>query len=304
VPEIARVATLHTLLATYPITAALKQGGIESDLVQLDFADVRVANTAFKSLVRDLRFDIGELAIVTYLQAHACGTPYVLMPAVIVGRAQHQAIVYNPARGRLAPRDLEGRRVGVRAYTQTTGTWIRGVLEEDYGVDFTRVRWITFEDPHVGEYVEPPWVERAPAGAELLTMLLNGEIDAAVFGNDIPDAGLLPVIHDPETAAAVWAERKRVRPINHMVVVRRSLSTEQPELVREVFRLLLESKRAAPARRGAAAIRFGVEANRRSLELIIGYALRQRLIPRPLSVDELFDETTRVLRDTDAEGAS
>src|ERR1700688_3298176 len=98
--------TLHTLLATYPSTAALKRGDVSSPLVQFDFADVKVSNTAFKPLVREQKFDLGELAIVTYLQARAYGKPYVLLPAVVVGRGQHHTIVYNAERGILAPGDL------------------------------------------------------------------------------------------------------------------------------------------------------------------------------------------------------
>src|SRR5260370_3035129 len=139
--------TLQTLLASYPNTAALRSGAVSSPLVNFVFADVKVANRAFKPLVREQKFDLGELAIVTYLQAKAFGKPYVLMPAVIVARGQHHTIFYNPDRGHLAPGDLNGRRVGVRPYTQTTGTWLRGILEENYGVAFKRGQWITFEEP-------------------------------------------------------------------------------------------------------------------------------------------------------------
>src|ERR1700732_270140 len=82
------------------------------------------------------------------------------MPAVAVARGQHHTIFFNPERGHLNPGDLNGRKVGVRAYTQTTGAWVRGFLQEDYGVDFQRVQWITFEDPHIAEFTDPPWVQR------------------------------------------------------------------------------------------------------------------------------------------------
>lgn len=294
-PETAQAAILHTLLATYPNTVALKQGRLHSSSVRFDFADVRLANTAFKSLVRDQKFDVGELAIVTYLQAKTFGTPYVLLPAVVMGRRQHQAIMYDASRGHLAPGDLNGRRVGVRAYSQTTGAWLRGILEEDYGVDFTRVRWVTFEEPHLQEYRNPPWVERAPEGATLVQMLLDGEIDAAIFGNEVPDAPLTRLIPDADEAARTWAARREMAPINHMVVVRQSIARNQPDVVQEVYRLLLESRNASPDGADQDAVRFGVEPNRRSLELIIEYAVRQQLIPRRFTVDELFDDTTRAL---------
>ena len=140
---------LYTLLGDYPNTHALRSGGVKSDLVELSFADVKVSNTAFKPLVREAKFDLGELAIVTYLQARAYGKPYTLIPATVLGRGQHHTIAYNPKRGPLSASDLTGKRVGVRAYTQTTGAWVRGFLSDDYGVDPTKIQWITFEDPHL-----------------------------------------------------------------------------------------------------------------------------------------------------------
>src|SRR6478752_6240835 len=126
---------LYTLLGDYPNTMALKKGETTSSLVDFDFADVKVSNTAFKPLVREARFDVGELAIVTYLQARAYGKPFVLIPATVLGRGQHHTIAYNPQRGPLSASGLAGKRVGVRAYTQTTGAWVRGFLSDDYGVD-------------------------------------------------------------------------------------------------------------------------------------------------------------------------
>ena len=286
---------LQTLLAHYPATSALRTGALKSDLVHFTFADVKVSNTAFKPLVREAKFDLAELAIVTYLQAKAYGKPYVLLPAVVVGRGQHRALLYNGERGTLSPQDLHRRRVGVRAYTQTTGVWLRGILADDYGVDINRVRWVTFEDPHLAEYKDPEGIERMPAEKQMLQMLLQGEIDAAVFGGEIPDPRLKTVIPDADVAAQAWAQRNGGTPINHMIVVRESISRERPDVVREVYRLLLESKNQALPGIDAADTRFGVEENRRTLEMIIDYALRQGLIPHKLSVDDLFDETTRAL---------
>ncbi|TMJ35256.1 MAG: hypothetical protein E6G86_20375, partial [Alphaproteobacteria bacterium] len=149
---------LHTMLGNYPNTKALKSGEVRSDLVDFDFVEVKVANNLFKKVVREAAYDVAELAIVTYLQAKTFGKPYVLLPAVVVGRGQHHTIAYNGERGVLKPSELAGKRVGVRAYTVTTGTWVRGILAQDYGVDLDKVEWITFEDPHVAEYRDPDWV--------------------------------------------------------------------------------------------------------------------------------------------------
>ena len=245
--------------------------------------------------MREQKFDLGELAIVTFLQAKAYGKPYVLMPAVVVARGQHHTIFYNPERGHLNPGDLNGRRVGVRAYTQTTGAWVRGFLQEDYGVDFRRIQWITFEDPHVAEYTDPPWVRRAPEGKQLLQMLLDGEIDAAIFGSENPEGTpLKPLIPDAAEVAARWAGKHGGVPINHMMVIRESITQDRPDVVREVYRMLKESTAAGPSK-GSGALRFGVEAVRKSLETIIRYSERQGLIPRRFSVDELFNDVTRSL---------
>jgi 4,5-dihydroxyphthalate decarboxylase len=292
-PETQLPLTLQTLLASNPRTRALKSGELRSPLVNFVFADVKTVNKAFKALVREQKFDLGELAMVTFLQAKAYGKPYVLMPAVAVARGQHHTIFFNPERGHLNPGDLSGRRVGVRAYTQTTGAWVRGFLQEDYGVDFRSIQWITFEDPHVAEYTDPPWVRRAPGDKQMLQMLLDGEIDAAIFGSENPEGTLLkPLIPNAAEVAARWAEKHGGVPINHMMVIKESIVQACPDVVREVYRMLKESAAAGPGK-GEGALRFGVEAVRKSLETIIQYSESQRLIPRRFSVDELFDDVTR-----------
>jgi 4,5-dihydroxyphthalate decarboxylase len=289
--------TLQTMLGNYANVAPLKQGVVHSDLVDFDFAEVKIANNHFKQVVRDAKYDLAELAIVTYLQAKDYGKPYVLMPIVVVSRGQHHTIAYNAERGMLKPGDLDGKRVGIRAYTVTTATWVRGILASEYGVDLNKVKWITFEDPHVAEYRDPDVIERAPPGKELLQMLIDGEIDAAVVGDKLADPRLKHLIADPDAAAHRWAERHGGVPINHMMVVRTDLSKSRPDVVRDVFRQFQESKRAAglPEKGTLDPYRFGVEACRPILQIIIDFCLDQKLIRRRISVDELFDDTTRML---------
>jgi 4,5-dihydroxyphthalate decarboxylase len=286
---------LHTLLGTYPTTKALKSGEIASGLVDLDFADVPVPNRGFKPMVRQHVYDFGELAIGTFLMARAAGAPYRLIPATVMGRGQLHTIAYVPERGSLAPGDLAGKRVGVRAYSQTTGVWLRGMLQELYGVDPESIRWTTYEDAHVAGYQDPPFVGRAAAGEELVPMLLAGELDAAIVGDKFPDPRLAPLVPDPEAANQRWAETHGGVPINHMLVIREEIAAARPDVVRELFRLARDSAAAAGVTGPGAALRFGVEPNRRSLELVIDYAFRQKLIPERVPVDALFDETTRSL---------
>jgi 4,5-dihydroxyphthalate decarboxylase len=291
--------TLKALLGDYPNTIALKKGDVSSPLVDFQFADVKVANTAFKRLVRDKEFDFGELAIVTYLQAKNFGTPYILLPAVVVGRGQHHTLAYNPENGLLRPQNLSGKRVGLRAYSVTTATWVRAILARDYGVDLDSVKWVTFEDPHVAEYKDPPTATRAPAGKDIARMLLDGELDAAVVGDKLPDPRLKTLIPDAEGVARAWAAKNGGVPINHMVVVRDTLAQSRPDVVKEIYRLLQESKRAAKLATDGTPedpLRFGIEANRKPLELIIDICVEQKLIARRFSVDELFQEARQILR--------
>ena len=171
VHQMAAQPTLRIALGDYPHTAALKNKEIKSDRVALDFADIKPVYKAFAEMVRKSAYDVSEMAIVTYLQAKSHGKPLVLLPCVMLGRFQHGTLLYNSERGRLSLSDLPGRRVGVRSYTQTTGTWLRGHLQNDYGVDIYRVKWVNFEDAHVLEYRDPPFVERAAEGKTLLKMV-------------------------------------------------------------------------------------------------------------------------------------
>lgn len=288
--------TLSALLGDYPNTLPLKAGEVRSGLVDFSFAEVKPANKGFKPLVREHKFDVGELAIVTYLQAMTYSKPYVLMPVVVVARDQHHTLVYNPDRGELRPEQLAGKRVGVRAYTVTTGVWVRGILHEQFGLDLDKIDWVTFDDPHLAEYADPPEIQRATAGKDIVQMLLDGEIDAAVVGDKLPDPRLKRLIPDHDAAATAWSEQHG-DPINHMLVVRRELSYTRPDIVAEVFRAFKDSRDIAirGGHENAKRLRFGLEANRRSLETIIRFAFEQKIIPEKYAVEDLFDEVTAEL---------
>jgi 4,5-dihydroxyphthalate decarboxylase len=281
---------LRTLLGEHACTSALKDGSIKSDLVTLDFAEYSPTNQGFKPMVREGAFDVSEMAIVTYLMARSLGKPMVLLPNVVLARFQHAYAVYRAELGNLKPRDLERRRVGIRSFTTTTGAWLRGILANDYGVDLNSIDWVTFEDAHVAEFRDI--TVRAPAAKAIIQMLLDGELDA-VLGEKVERPGLKPLFADALTEEQSWFAKHQVVPINHMVVVSETLSNEHPEAVREVSRLLRESAALAPP---PAVPRFNAEEMHRSLELIIRYTAQQRLIPRALAVDELFDDLTRTLR--------
>ena len=249
-----KIETINACFGTYPQTQALKSGEIKSDRVALNLTEVNPVYKAFGMMVREQKFDICEMALVSYLQGKAYGKPLVLMPATMMGRFQHGTMLYNSERGTVTPDTLEGRRVGVRSFAQTTGCWLRGILWKDYGLNNSKVKWVTFEDAHIPEFKDPPGVERAADGKDMTKMVLDGELDAAIFGTVIPaDPRLKSVIPDHEAAAKEWykkygmrADQPHGRGQNLGVAVRsRRGARSVPHVAREQ-----KSRRSAEARYG------------------------------------------------------
>lgn len=281
--------TLRTNLADYPVTMAIKNGDVSSPNINFDFCGPKTAHHGFKGMVRDNKFDAGELAIITFLQAKAYGKPYVLLPAPISGRFQHHCIAYAVKGKPMQPKDIEGKRVGVRSYAQTTGLWVRGVLQHEYGVNLDAVTWVTFEDGHLAEYQDPPNCVRVGEG-KLDQMMFDGEVDAAILGSDMPkDPRITTLVPNPHEAAKAWHQRTGAIPINHIFAVHESLSKSRPDVIKDLFRMIIDSRKAS----GVANLPpFGVEANRTTFELAIDWSYEQKIIPRRLKVDELFDDVT------------
>jgi 4,5-dihydroxyphthalate decarboxylase len=273
---------------------AMKDGRVRSPIVELDYCGPKVANKAFKDMLRADKYDAGELAIITFLQAKAYGKPWTLLPLPLSGRFQHHCAGYNSEFGELKPKDIEGRKVGVRTYSQTTGLWIRGVLQHEYGVDLNKVTWMTQEDAHVTEYSDPPNCQRLPPGSDLAEMMMRGELAAVLMGGDMPkDDRIRTLIPNAKAEARAWYEREHVVPINHMFVVRDEVARTRPDVVQEIFRMLVESRAAAEVPEIFPPI--GLEANRKQFELAIDWSYEQGIIPRRMSVDELFTEEAAAL---------
>jgi 4,5-dihydroxyphthalate decarboxylase len=285
------VVRLRIAIGDYPHTLPLKRGQIASPLLKLDFVDVSPMHKAFKPMVREHAYDASEMALVTLFQGKIYNKGLTLLPAAMLARFQHGTMLFNAERGRLDPAGLAGRRIGVRAYSQTTGAWIRGIVANDYGADLSRVQWVTFEDGHLAEFKDPPGVIRAGSGQDMTEMLIADELDAAIYGAAIPDdPRLQSVIPDPAAAAQTWFAKHGLVPVNHMVVVTEDLARSNPAAVAELYRLLEAGKAAAglPAAGALDMAPFGKDANRPGLELLAGYAFQQGLIPRRLDIDELW----------------
>jgi 4,5-dihydroxyphthalate decarboxylase len=290
--------TLKTNLADYAMTKALKEGTVKSDLVTFDFCGPKVANQGFKAMVRERKFDAGEMAIGTFLEARSYGKPVTLLPAVVMGRFQHQTALRATARPPFGPGDIEGRRIGIRSYTQTTGIWVRGIFQHEYGVDLNKVTWVCNDDGHLAEFRDPPNVERTPPdGKKVDQMLLDGEIDGAILGAELPnERRVAHLIPNPKEAALAWHRKYNTVPVNHFFCVDKDLADQRPDVVAEIFRMLKATKAAMPpSADGIDFHPFGLEAVRKPLAMITQYAVEQKIIPRAFKVEELFDDATRGL---------
>jgi 4,5-dihydroxyphthalate decarboxylase len=172
----------------------------------------------------------------------------------------------------------------VRAYTQTTGVWLRGMLHDQFGLDLDSLSWVVFEAAHVDGFADPPNVRLAPQGANLLDMLRSGQIDAAAGIELAANPDLRTLIPDAVQVEADWIKHTGIRPINHTLVVRQDVASDQPWVSDELYRLVQAAKRAA----GADAPVDGVEANRGPLTLLARYAFEQHITFRTLTAEELF----------------
>lgn len=288
---VAEPVVLSAALGAYPHLRALRDGRVTSEMLRLEFADVSPVNRAFAPMVREVRYDVCELAIATVLQAKAYGKPIVMLPVTVAARFQEAALLCRMDGELRGPADLAGRRIGVRAYSQTTGMWLRGILADDYGVRPETLRWTTFEGAHVAEVRDPAWAERAPAGKELLPMLRAGELDAVIVGNDVPDdPALRTLFPNPTLAAEAFGRRHGLVPVNHLVTIRRELAEDRPDLVAELLRMFRHAKAAGPPWAGGPdPLPMGCTALQPAIDLALRYANEQGLLPRRLSADEVWE---------------
>jgi 4,5-dihydroxyphthalate decarboxylase len=283
----APMLTLKTAIGTYAYTRPLKDGTVSSPRLCLDHLDIVPANRAFRPMVNQLAYDVSELALVTLLLAKAVGRPIVGVPVVLMQQSAYPMLLVRRDSPLQHPRDLEGKTIGVRSYTQTTGTWLRGMLHDQFRLDLDTLSWVTFEPAHVDGFVDPPNTQSAPHGATLADMLRQGEIDAAAGLESAHYPDLRTLMPDAAEAEADFIRQTGIRPINHTLVVRRDLADVQPWLRQELFNLVRAAKQAA----AGDAPPDGLEVNRGALTLLARYTFEQHVTPRPLTAEELFSVT-------------
>jgi 4,5-dihydroxyphthalate decarboxylase len=305
------MTVLKTAIATYPHTKDLKDGTVSVPGVQFEHIEVSPIIGAFRRMCRTLEFDVCEMAITTYLTAKAYNKPFTALPVFVVRQFHHSSIVYNMKSGVQSPKDLEGKKVGVRAYTVTTGVWARGILATEYGVDLDKITWVVVDEEHVQEYRKPANVMEQP-GANLAEMLVKGELAAAIGVGKVDSPNVKPLISDAAAAEAAWCRQTGIYPINHTVVVKDALLQSDSSLAPRLFagfeaakaQFLRELGSGAElpadaqvlARRrslvGDDPLPNGLERNRKALEAIIRFAHEQKILPRPVKPEEMFAPNT------------
>jgi len=308
---------LKAVTRTQGNNRALKDGTVKPKTFAFDFVEVDPLIDAFRRMVRGLEFDICEMAITTYICARAHGKRMTAVPIFLVRAFHHGAILVNTKAGIRTPKDLEGKRVGVnRGYTVTTGVWARSILQDEHGVDLSKITWVLSGDEHVAEYVPPSNVVPIEKGKKMADMLVSGELVAAIgVDSDHPD--VKPLIPNALDAGLASLKRSGHYPINHLVVIKDDLIAAHPGLARDVFDAFAQSKRVYLERLKNGQIEkptavdevhkkvmaitgdplpYGIEPNRRVLEELVGHAMTQRIIARPFTVEQLFAPGTHDLK--------
>jgi 4,5-dihydroxyphthalate decarboxylase len=286
---------LTALIGQYQHTRPLRNGSVRSDRLFLEHVDLDPVYSGFRGMIQELSYDVCEMATVTFLMAMDRKKPLLLLPATVLGRYPHTSLVYNIKRGELKPSQLQGMRVGVRSHSQTSGVWMRGILENEYGVGSSNLNLWTFEDSHLAEYADPPRVRRMSGSLTIRDALLSGELDAAI-AEVAPHPQLRCGFSNPVHEGRMWAKRWGVRPCNHMVVIRSDIASAEPWIPSEIYRMLIESYRASELSDGLSdGLPFGIAEHRATLDLLSFYCHQQGLISRRYKPDELFHETTRHL---------
>lgn len=303
---------LRIVTGTYGVTRALKENPDTRGGLDLEFIEFDSIPAAMRRQVRNLEFDVCEMALTTYLCARAAGKPITAIPVFVTRNFHHWAAFRHVDSGIGAPKDLEGRAVAVnRGYTVTTGLWIRGALQHEYGVDLDKVTWLPTDEEHVAEYQAPPNVDYRFRGRTVEDLMLKEHIGAAVGDVRSTAAEIKPLIADARDAGFAYYRKTGIYPINHMITVSQAALAARPHLARELFEVFKTAKTAylkrldaggdgSTADQAALALKavvgdpfpYGVAANRQALDAATRFCVEQHMTRDKLAVEPLFAPET------------
>jgi 4,5-dihydroxyphthalate decarboxylase len=274
--------------------AAAAEGAARAAGAPLERLDVKPVHKASRAFVNAGSVDLCEFAIVTLLQAAAYDKPVALIPVTTLGRYQHQTLV---TLSDLTVKDIEGRSVGVRSWSQTTGVWVRGFLAEQYGVDLRKLSWAVYEEGNVDEYQDPAWVKRAPADRRLQADFLEGRLDYGIMGNELPcDDRIRTAVKDAANVAGAWSVRKGFVPVNHVIGVGLEAAREHSAALCAIYDAMAGSLAASRTSGPVDFTPVGFAALRGPVSQAAAYALEQDVLPRPVDFDDLVAQTCEALR--------
>jgi 4,5-dihydroxyphthalate decarboxylase len=299
---------LQIAIESYPWVAPLVHEQVRLPNIDLEFIKVEPITAAFRRMCRTLEFDVCEMAVSTYLVARRYNVPMMALP-VFVNRMVPGNVVYDGRRNALDanPKALEGGRIGVRAYTVTGGVWLRAMLVEAFGVDFSGVTWVLADEEHVREFTPTRPIELDyRVGANLSELLAAGQIVAILDVGQPRRGGPVPMFGDMRAREIEWARRTNIYPINHTVVIRNSTAAQLGHLVQELYEGFVEAHAIwrnqaakAPASQltevereligrstwlGADVLPYGFAVNKPTLEALHRTLIEQGMLPavRPL----------------------
>lgn len=279
---------LRVALGQHEHVKPLKDGRVTSERLDLRFVEFDPLPKAFRQMARVGDLDVCEMALATHLLACHYGKPISGLAIPLWARLHHGNLVCPAGSGLTGAEDLRGRKVGVRAYSQTTGVWLRGILSSDYAVPNDSVTWVTMEDAHVAEYADPAIAQRGMSGKGLRQLMEEGELAAIMGERNADPHGVRPVIDHADQAAQAWSRRTGVFPVNHIVAVKTDLLQRHSWLAQELTGLFEAARQMAGAEGKNPPPPYGLEPNRRSMQMLLDFAAEQLLVPRRYQVDELF----------------
>jgi len=316
-------------LSANPRTTPLLRNEVKPDGIELRCSTVHPSELFWRQL-KFAEFDISEMSLSTYLIARANGDDrWIALPVFPTRYFFHTWIFARRDRGIEHPRDLVGKRVGVPEYQQTAALWIRGVLEDEFGV---RPRDMHFwmerspEKSHGGatnfRAPEGVTIDQIPADSDIGQMMASGALDATLLyvrDRNLVDRSRIdldqhPMVKylfpDPVAEGVRYYRKTGVFPVNHTIVVRRALLEKNPWIAINMFKAFQEASERAEQTRleyakyhvdaglvDQSALRvslcdYGVAANKGVLEKLLSYSLGQGLTPRRLTLEEMFAEST------------